>query len=101
MRGFIEDENPALVALSVGGSSIIADFNHHLTNPSGAHPASAISFAPYGTVSSTNVQAAIQEMLDESVVITSYYEPVQFDDGSAEWPFVYFGGEIVMAVVTP
>lgn len=27
------------------------------------------------------------------------WEPVQFNDGSAEWPFVYFNGEIVMAWV--
>lgn len=30
---------------------------------------------------------------------TTHWEPVQFDDGSAEWPFVYLGGEIVMAEV--
>jgi hypothetical protein len=29
----------------------------------------------------------------------THFEPVQFDDGSAEWPFVYFNGEIVMAEV--
>jgi hypothetical protein len=30
---------------------------------------------------------------------TTHWEPVQFDDGSAEWPFVYFNGELVMAEV--
>lgn len=29
----------------------------------------------------------------------THWEPVQFDDGSAEWPFVYLDGQIVMAEV--
>jgi hypothetical protein len=30
---------------------------------------------------------------------STHWEPVQFDDGSAEWPFVYFNGELVMTEV--
>lgn len=35
----------------------------------------------------------------DSVKTAGRWEPVQFNDGSAEWPFVYFDGEIVMAWV--
>lgn len=38
----------------------------HLDDPTDAHDASAISFAPYGSLAATNVQSAMQEMLDEA-----------------------------------
>jgi hypothetical protein len=39
--------------------------NSHLTDTTDAHDASAISFVPYGSFGSTNVQGALQEAEDE------------------------------------
>lgn len=45
----------------------------HLADTTDAHDASAISFAPNGTIAATNVQAAIQEVRDEASAIA---EPI-------------------------
>lgn len=66
LRAFVEESNPALITLQGAGAGIVGDFNAHLADPSDAHDASAISFAPYLTLASTTVQAAIQELLDET-----------------------------------
>lgn len=43
-----------------------SDLNDHTTAGSDAHSASAIAFTPFSTISSTNVQAAIEEVAAES-----------------------------------
>ena len=42
------------------------DFDAHLADTTDAHDASAISFAPAGTIAATNVQAAIEEVAAEA-----------------------------------
>ncbi len=44
----------------------------HIADPTAAHAASAISFAPNGSIAATDVQSAIQEVRDEALsVLTS------------------------------
>lgn len=43
-----------------------AELEGHLTDPSDAHDASAISFSPTGTIAATNVQDAIAEVASEA-----------------------------------
>lgn len=43
-----------------------ADLLNHINDSSAAHAASAISFVPNGSIASSNVQAAIQEVRDEA-----------------------------------
>lgn len=56
------------IATDVQGSLGELDdaIDNHVGDTSAAHAASAISFTPYSTLASTDVQAAIQELLDES-----------------------------------
>lgn len=69
------DATPAITA-GVKASSITtamlnfdvatqAELDAHLNDTVDAHDASAVSFVPYLTLAATNVQAAIQELLDE------------------------------------
>lgn len=46
------------------------DLQDHITNTTGAHAASAISVVPVGTISSTNTQAAIQELNEDAQILT-------------------------------
>lgn len=64
----------------------ILDFNDGFTSSSApsaaATPASAIAFTPYGTVASTNVQDAIEELIDEKIQeIASTDEAIARFDG--------------------
>lgn len=56
-----------------------AELDAHVGDTSAAHAASAIGFTPYSTLASTDVQAAIQELFDES-------------GGGADRSFVMFMG---------
>jgi hypothetical protein len=57
----------ALPAGSVDGqlSQLLAWLNAHLSAPSGAHNASAIAAAAHNYISGTNVQAQLQEIVDD------------------------------------
>jgi hypothetical protein len=46
--------------------SDVTDATNHLTDPTDAHDASAISFSPAGSIAATNVQAAIEEVATEA-----------------------------------
>ena len=63
------------IAITLGGQldvlelafALVAD-NHNLLggrSVADSHPASSVTFTPYSTIAATNVQAAIQEVLDE------------------------------------
>jgi hypothetical protein len=45
---------------------VVGDFDDHVSDPSAAHAASAISFAPTGNISATDVQGAIAEHIGET-----------------------------------
>lgn len=66
----------------------ILDFNDGFTSASApiavSYPASSVSFTPYGTVSSTNVQDALEELIDEKIQeIVSTDNAVPRFDGTA------------------
>ena len=48
-------------------SALSSDLSSHVADPDDAHDASAISNTAYGDISSTNVQASLQELDDEKV----------------------------------
>ena len=58
-----------------------------------------------GTWASPTVDASHSGSTHASLVTSATveavgrWEPVQFDDGSSPWPFVYFGDEIVVAFI--
>jgi len=45
--------------------SVGQDLNQHIGGSAPQHPASAITFAPYGFIAATDVQTAMQEILDD------------------------------------
>jgi hypothetical protein len=45
--------------------------NAHISNPTGAHAASAVSFTPTGTIAAVNVQAALAELDTEKAPVTT------------------------------
>ncbi len=51
---------------AVATKASTAALDAHTTEDVGAHPASAVAFTPQGSISSANVQAAIQEVRDEA-----------------------------------
>lgn len=55
----------------LNGKADQADLEAHISNPSAAHTASAISFSPTGSISATSVQAAIAEVASETGGATS------------------------------
>ncbi len=52
----------ATSTLQTNINTVQSNLNTHISNPTGAHAASAISFSPTGDVVATNVQAAIAEV---------------------------------------
>lgn len=62
MLGDGEDGEPLLVAPMQVESDLLA----HIADPSAAHAASAVAFTPSGTIVATDVQAAIQELDNDS-----------------------------------
>jgi hypothetical protein len=59
----------SVTAITAGGASVTQASAIHNSlssrDAADAHPASSITFTPYSTLTSTNVQAALQELLDE------------------------------------
>ncbi len=49
----------------VTGEVTQAEFDAHLNDPTGAHAASAIAFAPTGSIAATDVQAAIEAVTND------------------------------------
>src|SRR5689334_10501199 len=47
----------------------------HISDPTAAHPASAISFTPAGTISAVTVQLAIEEIIAEAAGTVSDASP--------------------------
>ena len=79
-----------------GSSGAAADLADHLNDTVDAHDASAISFAPTGTVAATTVQAAIAEVsADVSDILdgTTLTGPLVLPDGSAAAPPLRIGDE--------
>lgn len=79
-----------------GSSGAAADLADHLNDTVDAHDASAISFAPTGTVAATTVQAAIAEVsADVSDILdgTTLTGPLVLPDGSAAAPSLRIGDE--------
>lgn len=66
------------IALSGDSVIVLEGLEDHLVDPVDAHDASAISFVPVGSISSTNVQAAITEVSIEAG--TNTYPSIT-DDG--------------------
>lgn len=58
-------------AKSYTDTTAVAAVNTHVTNPTGAHAASAISNTPAGNISATTVQAAINELDTEKLAATA------------------------------
>jgi hypothetical protein len=70
-----------LESLALSGDSIIVleGLEDHLQDTSDAHDASAISFSPTGSISSTNVQAAIAELISEIGTGLNFYSETATD----------------------
>lgn len=62
----LADTNTTNIGVNTTAIGVVAAdlATHEAANP--AHSAANISFTPYSTIASTNVQAAIQELLDEA-----------------------------------
>jgi hypothetical protein len=60
------DVEGALAELQSDHEADATALTDHISDATGAHAATAIAFAPFGTISSTTVQAAIQEVAAEA-----------------------------------
>lgn len=64
----------------------VAHVDAHINNATDAHDASAISATAHGSISSTTVQAQLQEIEAEVVAVGTPIAHVAYDTGTDEWP---------------
>jgi len=69
-NAFTDAEQTKLAGVATGATDDTT-VDAHIADASAAHAATAISYAPDGTIASTNVQAAVQEVRDEAPLISS------------------------------
>ena len=62
VQGAIEDANDERISIDAEISTSQTNINNHIVDPVDAHDADAISFIPAGGLTSTDVQAAIDEI---------------------------------------
>jgi hypothetical protein len=73
------DVEGALAELQADAEADATALSDHVADTSAAHAASAISFTPAGTVASTTVQAAIEEVSGDVGSLSSVYQPLDSD----------------------
>lgn len=78
VQGAINEIDGEMSALSSSISGVSSSLSDHISDPSGAHTASAISVSPSGGISSSDVQAALEELDSEKANTSSI--PSDTDD---------------------
>lgn len=62
LSGATDSQIPSALAVKTYLDSVDTDLGNHISNPTGAHAATAISNTPAGTIAAITVQAAINEL---------------------------------------
>lgn len=65
VNGYVEWGNPAVASVQAALETIAAATDGHIAGGAPAHPAAAVTFAPYSWIAAVNVQLAIQEIVDD------------------------------------
>ncbi|HSX22671.1 MAG TPA: hypothetical protein VLE97_07875, partial [Gaiellaceae bacterium] len=79
------DVEGALAELQSDAEADATALSDHIADTSAAHAASAIGFTPDGSISSTNVQAAIQEVRDEAGAATPAASAITIADAANDF----------------
>lgn len=68
-----------------GAAWSVANLTSHISNPTGAHAATAIANTPAGSIAATTVQAAINELASDKEASISAGTTAQFWRGDKSW----------------